>query len=257
MHWAVGIAVSIGAALLTAAPVHAERLVFANGRTVVVRDVTISGDSITVTLVKGGRATFARALVADILPDEVPLPPLVSPTGSGVAGDGDAALSSTASGDPVPGADGVAAVAAEAVATITSAAAPRAAVAPEVLARRPFATLITETANRHGVDPVLVHAVIQAESNYQPRARSKAGARGLMQVMPATGRSYGVRNLYDPKTNLDVGVRYLKSLLQRFDLTHAIAAYNAGPGAVERYQGVPPFAETELYVRKVLAGVAR
>jgi soluble lytic murein transglycosylase-like protein len=97
-----------------------------------------------------------------------------------------------------------------------------------------------------------VHAVVQAESNYQPRAKSRVGARGLMQVMPATAADFGVKNLFDPQANLEAGVQYLKFLLARFDLTNAIAAYNAGPGAVRKYDGIPPYRETQNYVKKVL-----
>jgi soluble lytic murein transglycosylase-like protein len=126
------------------------------------------------------------------------------------------------------------------------------------LESRPFAALIESVALKHGIDPALVHAVVEAESNYRPGARSHVGARGLMQVMPATGRDLGVRSaslLFDPQHNLEAGVKYLKVLLHRFngDLPTAIAAYNAGPGAVSRYAGIPPYPETQNYVRKVLS----
>jgi soluble lytic murein transglycosylase-like protein len=121
------------------------------------------------------------------------------------------------------------------------------------LAARPFAELIESVSVRHGIDPSLVHAVVEAESNYEPRAKSRVGARGLMQVMPATALDFGIRNLYDPQSNLEAGVQYLKFLLTRFNLTQAIAAYNAGPAAVKKYGGIPPFPETRNYVRKVLA----
>ena len=117
---------------------------------------------------------------------------------------------------------------------------------------RPFADLIETVALKHGIDPELVHAVVQAESNYQPRAKSRVGARGLMQVMPETARDFGITNLYDPQHNLEAGVQYLKFLLERFDVKHAIAAYNAGPTAVRRAGGIPPFKETQHYVTKVL-----
>ena len=86
-----------------------------------------------------------------------------------------------------------------------------------------------------------MHAVIEQESNYQARARSKKGARGLMQLMPATARQYGVRNSYDPKANLEAGVRHLKDLLSRLELPLALAAYNAGEATIQRYGGLPPF----------------
>ena len=123
---------------------------------------------------------------------------------------------------------------------------------PTLLDSRPFADLIETVALRHGVDPDLVHAVVQAESNYRPGARSQDGARGLMQVMPTTALAFGIKNLYDPQSNLEAGVQYLKFLLARFDLKRAIAAYNAGPENVRKYRGIPPFPETQKYVKKVL-----
>jgi soluble lytic murein transglycosylase-like protein len=123
---------------------------------------------------------------------------------------------------------------------------------PPVIAARPFADLIETVALKHGVDPALVHAVIQVESNYQATAKSQVGARGLMQVMPRTGADFGIRNLNDPQANLEAGVQYLKFLLARFSLTQAIAAYNAGPATVRKYRGIPPFPETQNYVKRVL-----
>lgn len=123
---------------------------------------------------------------------------------------------------------------------------------PTLLDARPFANLIESVALKHGIDPDLVHAMVRAESNYQPGARSQAGARGLMQVMPTTGLAFGIKNLYDPQSNLEAGVQYLKFLLARFDLKRALAAYNAGPENVRKYRGIPPFPETQKYVQKVL-----
>jgi hypothetical protein len=123
---------------------------------------------------------------------------------------------------------------------------------PPVIDARPFAALIEAVALKHGVDPELVHAVVQAESNYRPQAKSGVGARGLMQVMPGTGADFGIRNLYDPQANLEAGVQYLKFLLARFNLKQAIAAYNAGPENVRKYGGIPPFQETQNYVKRVL-----
>jgi soluble lytic murein transglycosylase-like protein len=90
------------------------------------------------------------------------------------------------------------------------------------------------------------------ESAYRPDARSRKGAKGLMQLMPQTARQYAVRNPYDPASNLDAGVKHLKSLLDRFELTLALAAYNAGEATVRRFGGIPPFQETRDYVRQVL-----
>ncbi|HUJ15073.1 MAG TPA: lytic transglycosylase domain-containing protein [Thermoanaerobaculia bacterium] len=119
----------------------------------------------------------------------------------------------------------------------------------------PFGDLIHEKAQKYDVDPALVAAVIETESRFHPQARSSVGARGLMQLMPRTGRWLGATNLYDPEQNIDAGVRYLKYLQDRFDgnLKKAIAAYNGGEGNVERYGGVPPFHETRMYVKKVLS----
>jgi hypothetical protein len=116
----------------------------------------------------------------------------------------------------------------------------------------PFADLIDATATRHGVDARLVQAVVQVESAYRAKARSKKGAKGLMQLMPQTARQYELSNPYDPAANLDAGVRHLKSLLDRFELSLALAAYNAGEAAVRRFGGIPPFQETRNYVRQVL-----
>jgi soluble lytic murein transglycosylase-like protein len=114
--------------------------------------------------------------------------------------------------------------------------------------------LATETARRHGLDPELVMAVAGVESAFQARAVSPKGAQGLMQLMPGTARDLGVADPFDPAANLDGGTRYLRDLLAKYDgdLPKALAAYNAGPGAVARHQGVPPYKETRDYVQKVL-----
>lgn len=115
-----------------------------------------------------------------------------------------------------------------------------------------FASIIKQAAARYGVDEDLVHAVVQAESNYDPDCHSSAGALGLMQLMPATARALGV-DPRDPARNVDGGVRYLRQQLDRFgEVDLALAAYNAGPGAVQRHHGVPPYRETQAYVKRVL-----
>ncbi len=129
---------------------------------------------------------------------------------------------------------------------------PTAGGAAEPLGPVPYGAIIDEAANRVGVDPRLVRAVIQVESAYQPSARSRKGAMGLMQLMPETARRFAVADPYDPGANVDAGVRHLKTLLDRFELSLALAAYNAGEGAVERFRGIPPYAETQSYVRQVL-----
>ncbi|HSL84373.1 MAG TPA: lytic transglycosylase domain-containing protein, partial [Thermoanaerobaculia bacterium] len=119
----------------------------------------------------------------------------------------------------------------------------------------PYGTEIFEAARRHGVAPELVAAVVRAESAFQARAVSVKGASGLMQLMPATARRFGVGadRIFDPQANVDAGVRYLAWLLERFenDLSLALAAYNAGEGTVDRYGGVPPFRETRGYIARI------
>jgi soluble lytic murein transglycosylase-like protein len=207
-------------ALGSVSRVTAEQLYFANGRSIAIKDYRVDGDVITVTLRSGGQASFEKSQVMAIRADE--LPPIEE------------------------AASAAAAVPSDALAMRQSARAAHA-----LLDARPFADLIETVSLKHGIDPELVHAVVLAESNYQPRARSRVGARGLMQVMPATAKDLGIGNLYDPQNNLEAGVQYLKFLLARFDLKRAIAAYNAGPAAVLKYGGIPPFAETQDYVRKV------
>ena len=113
--------------------------------------------------------------------------------------------------------------------------------------------LIVSTAERHSIDPDLVRAIVKVESNFNPAAISRKGATGLMQLMPATARRFGVGNRFDPEENLDGGVRYLKHLLWLYggNLVLSLAAYNAGENAVARYGGIPPYPETRRYVRKV------
>ena len=120
--------------------------------------------------------------------------------------------------------------------------------------RARFAPLIAKVSQRYRVDRALVHAVITAESAYNPTAVSRAGAVGLMQLMPGTAQRYGVRDRRDPRQNVHGGVRYLRDLLVQFDdLTLALAAYNAGENAVIRHGNrIPPYRETQRYVRKVL-----
>ncbi len=114
--------------------------------------------------------------------------------------------------------------------------------------------LIRLTAKQHHIDRALVKAIIHAESAFNPYATSSKGARGLMQLMPSTAEIYGVRDIYDPRQNIGAGVRHLKYLLKKYrNNSHlAIAAYNAGEGAIKRYRGVPPYKETRRYVKKVL-----
>jgi hypothetical protein len=115
-----------------------------------------------------------------------------------------------------------------------------------------FDDFIEQAAEKNGVESALVRAVIHAESDFNPKAVSKCGAQGLMQLMPGTARALGVKDSFDPAQNINGGTQYLRHLLDQFgDVSHAVAAYNAGPGSVKRYGGVPPFAETQAYVKRV------
>jgi soluble lytic murein transglycosylase-like protein len=135
-----------------------------------------------------------------------------------------------------------------------AAAAAGAQAAPAPVAPEQIDALVNQNSSTWQVDPSLVKAIIANESGFDANATSKVGAQGLMQLMPATALSVGVRNSYDPAQNVAGGTRYLKGLLDRFngDMRLAVAAYNAGPGAVEKYGDVPPYAETQNYVQRVL-----
>ena len=113
--------------------------------------------------------------------------------------------------------------------------------------------LVREAADRHNVDPALIRAVIETESNWNPGAVSRKGAMGLMQLVPTTAQRFGVNDAFNPKQNVEAGVRYLRTLLERYNgnLDLALAAYNAGEGAVDRAHGVPAYYETRNYVRRV------
>ena len=202
----------------SAVPARAELVFFTTGNSLSVKSHRLEGDTIVLEFRNGGEMACEASLVARITPDEVPYP------------------------EPPPQA---------AVIETAPLAAPVANVRLESNPR--FDAIIQRVAAEQGVDATLVRAVIQVESAYQPRARSPKGAVGLMQVMPATARQYGVRNPYDPTANIEVGSKHLKSLLDRFPLTLALAAYNAGEAAVQRFRGVPPYRETQQYVASILA----
>jgi hypothetical protein len=121
------------------------------------------------------------------------------------------------------------------------------------LFRKEFSQAIDMAAEKYKIDSALVRAIIHAESGFNARARSRKGAKGLMQLMPATARDAGVTDVYAPEQNIHGGTYYLASMLEQFsnDVTLAAAAYNAGPGAVQKYSGVPPYAETQAYVKRV------
>ena len=204
----------------------AEIVYLTSGRTLSVKAHADSGESIVLTLRGGGDVTLDKTLVEKILPDEVPHP------------------------DPAPA---VAAVQDQDQAP-AGLAQPPAPQRTSLLRETNYADLIAAAAETHGVDPLLVQALIQVESNYQPRARSSKGAMGLMQLMPSVAREYKVRNAYDPKANIDAGVRKLKTLIDKFGVFDlALAAYNAGEGAVQRFGGIPPYRETQKYVTRILS----
>jgi soluble lytic murein transglycosylase-like protein len=197
----------------------AEIVIMTSGRTVSVKGHKAEGDSIVLTLRSGGEVTCDRTLIEKIVPDEVPHPEPALPPAE-------------AKELPKP--------------PTTS----RGAQLRETI----YGELISAAAETHGVDPILVQALIQVESNYQPRARSNKGAVGLMQLMPSTVREYNVRNAYDPKSNIDAGVRKLKTLIDKYRVFElALAAYNAGEGAVQRFNGIPPYRETQAYVSRTLS----
>jgi soluble lytic murein transglycosylase-like protein len=130
--------------------------------------------------------------------------------------------------------------------------------ASELPADVPYGAEITAAAKKYGLDPALLAGLVKQESGFNPNAGSPAGARGLTQLMPGTAAGLGVTNVLDPAQSLDGGAKYLRQQLDAFggDVARALAAYNAGPGAVQRYGGVPPYAETQNYVRAVQANAA-
>jgi membrane-bound lytic murein transglycosylase B len=198
----------------------AEIVFMTSGSTVSVKKHASIGESVVLTLRSGGEVTLDKSLIEKIVPDEVEHPEPAPPVSEQVQ-----TPQAPAPVTPGPG-----------------------------LRETAYSQLIAAAAEAHGVNPVLVQALIQVESNYQPRAKSHKGAMGLMQLMPATAREYRVRNAYDPAANIAAGVKKLKGLLDTFkDTALALAAYNAGEGAVLKFNGIPPYRETQNYVSKILS----
>ena len=119
--------------------------------------------------------------------------------------------------------------------------------------------IIFRAGEKQGIDPRFIHAVIKQESRYNPKAVSGAGAQGLMQMMPATAERFGLKDPFNPAANVEAGTKYLKWLLERFDgdVSLALAGYNAGEGAVDKYKGVPPYGETQNYVKKIVSNYGK
>jgi len=205
-------------ALALATPASAELIFIGEQRPMSVAGHRFEGERVIVSLRGGGEMSFDRALITHIAPDEVPYTQ-------------DAAAQTRDPNVPVG--------------------------PPRLVAKTDYDPIIESAAMRHAVDARVVKAVIQVESAFQPRARSSKGAMGLMQLMPTTAREYNARNPYDPVSNIEAGTRYLKRLLDEFELPLALAAYNAGEGAVRRFGGIPPFAETQAYVSKILGLLGR
>jgi len=206
-----------------AAPAQAELVFFASGQTMSVKAHRSEGDRLVLSLRGGGELVCDAALIARIAPDEAPYP---EPNALVIRDSGFGSGGARANPEfPIPN---------------------------PMIDAPPYSALIDKVAARHGVPARLVRAVIAVESAGQPQARSAKGAMGLMQLMPQTARQYTVANPYDPATNIEAGVKHLRNLLDRFPLAEALAAYNAGEAAVQRFGGIPPFPETERYVSRIL-----
>jgi len=212
----------LSAAILVSAaavPASAEIVVLTSNRTLSVKSHRVDGDLIILTLRAGGEVTCDKSLIEKILPDEVPYPEPKTSESVALQAGADGGV-----GDPA------------------------------LLDQTPYGQIIASMSEAHGVDPMLVRALIQVESNYRPQAKSNKGAMGLMQLMPATAREYKVRNPYDPTANISAGVKHLKALIDRMGAVElALAAYNAGEGAVKKFNGIPPYRETRNYVTRILS----
>jgi hypothetical protein len=220
-------------ALAAALPARAELVVLTDGRVMKVAQFDADGEDARLTFSSGGRMTMPLLLVERVVEDEVEEP------------------------EPEPPAATEAQAALTAMTAAGSAPLPLRFDESQKVPDGPYGEMIYEAARRHSVNPQVVAALIRAESAGNRRAVSHKGARGLMQLMPATAQRFGVRkeNLFDPKHNLEAGIRYLSWLIDQFpnDLAKVLAAYNAGEGAVARYGGIPPYRETRTYVRRIFS----
>ena len=210
------------AALLSSVPARGELVVFTDGRVVKAAGYEVQGEELEIRLRGGGSYTVDMGRIERIVDDEV----LVSDVEvKEIGGKEPVAYDLSYKDERKP------------------------------LFNTAYDAIIQAEARKHDLDASFVSAVIRAESNYQPRAVSRKGARGLMQLMPATARRLAVQRPFDPAANVNGGVRYLKELLERFDHRPelALAAYNAGENAVSTYGGVPPYRETIGYVKRILS----
>jgi hypothetical protein len=213
--------------LLCASNARAELVFFSTGRTMSVKSHRAEGTMIVLVPRSGGEIACEASVVARIEPDEVPYP------------------------EPED-------VRLKPAATIGSTSVGGVRLQPDQQSPpSAYDPIIDKVSAEQGVDAKLVRAMIQVESGYQQRARSSKGAMGLMQLMPDTARQYEVADPYDPVSNIEAGIKHLKSLLGRFPLRIALAAYNAGEAAVARFRGVPPYPETRDYVSRILQLAAR
>lgn len=214
--------------LCASRPLRADLVVLADGQVMKVRGYEALEDTVRLTLNSGLLMTLPIDRIERVVEDEVEWP-----------------------ADPVPAPPAVAAV----LETPVAPSIPLHFEESQAVPEGPYGTLIYEKAKQHKVNPRVVAAVIRAESAGNPRARSHKGARGLMQLMPATAKRFGVetKNLYDPKHNVEAGVKYLAWLIEQFpnDLARVLAAYNAGENAVLRHGGIPPYRETRGYVKRI------
>ena len=259
----------LGAMLLVAPPLRADVATLKSGRSIEVSGFRLNGDLVELSLPGGGQIALPAGEVLEIHRLPLQTPP-AAPAASAPAGAVPVATAPPTMETPAPG--GTAEVPQGALAPVVPAAsvpqAPGAvpavnATEPDLLPKgatdkKSLREMASRIAKRHGVAEPLVHAVIEVESRYNPKAISRAGAMGLMQLMPKTADRFSVADAFDPVQNVDAGVRYLKELLARYsgEVRLALAAYNAGEEAVERHGGIPPYRETINYVRRVQRAAA-